>query len=106
MTWNNPCFEYWHLLHFKQTSKYYRTFDALKKDLMVFLPDYDKSQKYYTKEHQDIFLKLKDHLRTAIKNARLLPGFDFDHPHKGLSEMHLIFEEEMDGVKIIDMIDV
>ncbi|MFA5297070.1 MAG: RloB family protein [Lutibacter sp.] len=91
---NNPCLEFWILLHFETTSKFYenceKVIDQLKK--RYYLPDYEKSQKYYTKQDNDIYLKLKPDLKNAITNSNKLGMFDFKNPHSGLSQMQLIFE--------------
>jgi hypothetical protein len=90
---NNPCFEYWLLLHFEATSKFYYSYDELFKQLRKYLPDYDKSQIYYTKQNNDIYLRLASKLPNAIANANRLTGFDFDNPNRGVSQMHLLFKD-------------
>lgn len=96
---NNPAFEYWHLLHFKQTSKYFETCNDVIKVLKEYLPNYEKKQKYYTKQDNDIYLQLKPHLPKAISNAKKLTSFDFDNPETGIAQMYLFFE--MDCIKEI-----
>lgn len=91
---NNPCLEYWFLLHFESTSKYFSKCDDATKHLKKHLPDYEKSQSYYTKQGNDIYLKLKPRLAAALINAKKLPQFDFQQPHMGLSQMHLLFSFE------------
>jgi hypothetical protein len=91
---NNPCLEYWILLHFEPTSKYFDNCERATKQLKKYLADYDKSQLYYTKQDNDIYLKLKPHLKDAIKNAKKLDAFDFKNPHAGMAEMQLFFEAE------------
>ncbi len=91
---NNPCFEYWILLHFETTSKYYETCDGVTKQLKKRLPEYEKSQVFYTKQDNDIYLRLKSRLSTAITNAERLAKFDFQHPDSGMSEMQLFFNTE------------
>lgn len=89
---NNPCFEYWLLLHFEVTSKFYSSYADLVKQLKKHLPDYDKSQVYYTKQNKDIYLRLSTQLPTAIANAKKLKTFDFDNPNTGVSQMHFLLE--------------
>lgn len=91
---NNPCFEYWLLLHYETTAKYYASYDDLEKQLKKYLPDYDKTQKYYTKQNKDIYLRLAPKLSTAISNAKKLGEFDFMNIHIGVSQMYLFFEEK------------
>ncbi len=94
---NNPCLEYWFLLHFVATSKYFDTCDGAMKQMKKCLPDYEKSQSYYTREGNDIYLKLKPALAKAITNAEKSGCFDFDYPRSGISQMHLFFNTE--GIK-------
>jgi hypothetical protein len=93
---NNPCLEFWILLHFEMTSKYFDSCDKVIKKLKTHTPvsDYKKSQKYYTKQGSDIYLKLKPFLKQAITNSNKLKEFDFQNSHSGLSQMQLFFESE------------
>lgn len=91
---NNPAFEYWHLLHFKQTSKYYAACNDVIKVLKEHLPNYEKTQKYYTKQNNDIYLQLKPYLSRAVSNAKKLTSFNFDNPETGAAQMHLFFDSE------------
>lgn len=90
---NNPCFEYWLLLHFEATSKFYSSYDELIRQLKRYLSDYEKSQNYYTKQNKDIYLRLASKLPDAITNAKRLNDFDFDTPNRGISQMHFLLEE-------------
>ena len=92
---NNPCLEYWFLLHFKQTSKFYNTYEPhLKKDLQKFLPDYEKTEKYYKNQRLNIYERLKPNLQIAISNSEKLGEFDFDKIQtEGIAEMYKIFNE-------------
>lgn len=89
---NNPCLEFWLLLHFEATSKYFDTCEGAEKQLKKCLNDYEKTQKYYTKQDNDIYLKLKPNLVDALKNAKSLKLFDTENSNKGMSEMQLFFE--------------
>jgi len=93
---NNPCLEYWFLLHFESTSKYIENCERVITQLKKHdcLSNYEKSKKYYTKEGSDIYFKLKPFLNTAITNSNKLEPFDFENPHSGLSQMQLLFESE------------
>lgn len=90
---NNPCFEYWLLLHFEPTSRFYPSYKDLVKQLKKYLPDYDKSQTYYTKQNGDIYLRLFKRLPTAITNAKRLKEFDFENPTTGVSQMYVLLED-------------
>lgn len=89
---NNPCLEFWLLLHFETTSKYFNTCEGAEKQLKKHLKDYEKSQKYYTKQDNDIYLRLKSKLANALKNSKALKLFDTANPNKAMSEMQLFFE--------------
>lgn len=90
---NNPCFEFWFLLHFEPTGKYYPDCESAKKQLLRYLPDYEKTQKYFTKENNDIYQKLKPRLTFAISNAKKLGIFDFEDHFTTKSEMYFFFDE-------------
>jgi RloB-like protein len=89
---NNPCLEFWLLLHFEETSKYFDKCEGAEKQLKKHLKDYEKTQKYYTKHDNDIYLRLKPYLTNALKNAKALKLFDTENPNRGISEMQLFFE--------------
>ena len=93
---NNPCLEYWFLLHFEFTSKYLENCEKVVSYFKKYkdLSDYEKSKKYYTKEGCDIYLRLKQYLNNAITNSNKLAPFDFENPHSGLSQMQVLFESE------------
>jgi hypothetical protein len=91
---NNPCLEFWLLLHFEATSRYFDNCDNATKQLKKHLKDYEKTQVYYTKQGSDIYLKLKPHLATALANASKLAEFDFGNIYVGMSQMQLFFNSE------------
>jgi RloB-like protein len=88
---NNPCFEFWLLLHFEATGKFFETCEEAAKKLLKYLPDYEKTEKYYTKWNHDLYLKLKPNLKTALENAQKLGAFDFENPAAAMAEMYLFF---------------
>jgi len=89
---NNPCLEYWFLLHFKLVNKAFNNCDDVSKNLKKYLPDYEKTQKYFTKADNDIYTKLKTRLPDAIKNAKTLNSFSFENSDVSISEMYKFFE--------------
>jgi hypothetical protein len=91
---NNPCLEFWFLLHFEKTSKYFDTCALAEDQLRNHLNDYEKTQKYYTKQGNDIYLKLRPWLNDAIKNSISLGGFNEKEPYKAMCEMGDFFECE------------
>lgn len=98
---NVPCLEFWYLLHYRMTNKYYDSYEELLPDLKKFMPDYEKTSRYYTKQNDDIYLKLKPLLNNAISNASTLKEFDTENPHVGVSQMHRVFLEEIEGLKLL-----
>lgn len=93
---NNPCLEYWYLLHFESTSKYFENCEKLLKYLKKkpVLKDYKKNRDYYIKENNDIYLRLKPYINDAIINAKKIRAFNIDDPCQGVAEMYLFFEDE------------
>jgi hypothetical protein len=68
---SNPAFEYWYLLHYKETNQPFIDATHLLNALKAFLPMYSKSA--------DIFLEVFKHMDIAIQRAeRLLAS----HPDK------------------------
>lgn len=91
---NNPCLEYWYLLHFNSTGKYYNCYSELEVDLQKKLPNYNKSEKYYC-GNPDIYTRLggDEGLSNARNNAN--PFLPFDIPtcrERGISEMSKLFD--------------
>lgn len=89
---NNPCLEFWLLLHFEKTSKLFDTCDKAETELKKYLKDYEKTQKYFTKQDNDIYLRLRPLLKTAISNSSNLGEFDLDEQIKAICEMFRLFE--------------
>lgn len=90
---NSPCIEFWYLLHFRKTTKYYPNFQSMHHDLTAIpmLSDYEKTNTYYMKR-PNIFLRLggDDGLKQARKNA--IP-FNIEYcQNQGISEMNRLFD--------------
>jgi len=92
---NNPCLEFWFLLHFQDTVKFYESFDKLKPELQKYLKDYEKTEKYYIQQNNDIYKRLRPFLSNAMQNSKKYQSFDLDDFHKGISEMHKLFSNEI-----------
>ena len=91
---NNPCLEYWYLLHFNRTSKFYGRYSEMEADLQKCLPHYNKSEKYYCGT-PDIYARLggNDGLTKARNNAKLFLPFDIQTcRERGVSEMSKLFD--------------
>lgn len=91
---NNPCIEYWYLLHFEATHKFFSDCQGAESQLKKYLPTYEKTKKYYTKQDDDIYLKLRPHLDNARSNAEKITQFTLSDPTvSGVSEMYKMFNE-------------
>jgi hypothetical protein len=90
---NNPCLEYWFYLHFKYIDRKNNCHNFVK-ELKEFLPDYDKSERYFLKENNDIFTKLKHKYEFAIENSKQSTRNLTDDmlESKSFSEMFKFFE--------------
>ncbi len=88
---NNPCLEFWFLLHFSKTAKQFNNCSNAERELKKHLINYEKSQRYFTKQNDDIYLKLKPYLKTALDNSMALGNFDDDNPQRAMCEMELLF---------------
>ncbi len=91
---NNPCLEFWFLLHFEKTGRFFNSCEGASKQLKKHLKDYEKSQKYFTKKDNDIYIKLISKQKNAISHSKLLGSFDIDTPNSAISEMFEFFEKE------------
>ncbi|MFN8357619.1 MAG: RloB family protein [Spirosomataceae bacterium] len=90
---NQPCLEFWFLIHFELTAQQFSNCEEAGKKLKKHLTDYTKTEKYFTKQDNDIYLKLKPFLKTAIANSKTLSAFDNENLSKGVSEMFKLFED-------------
>ena len=63
-------------------------------ELKKHLKNYEKTQKYFTKQDHDIYLKLRPFLKTAISNSSSLGVFNIDEKMRAISEMFLLFETD------------
>ncbi len=96
---NNPCLEYWFVLHFEQTAKYFSKCSDAERQLKKHIKDYKKTRKYFTKQDNDIYLKLKSKLSTALVNTQRTQRKNIDEIERGICEMNLFFETEQIKIK-------
>ena len=89
---NNPCLEYWFLLHFQMTNKVFTSCADAEKQVSQHLKGYEKTEKFFKKDN-DIYKQLKPHLKTAISNASALGNFDTQEYVSAMCEMPLLFKE-------------
>lgn len=90
---NNPCLEYWYLLHFRKTNKFYPNFLSLKPDLTAIpnLRDYDKNENYY-KRTPDIYMRLGGEEKLICARRNATPFQLHQCQNTGGSEMNLLFD--------------
>ena len=88
---NNPCLEYWFLLHY-ENGKVFTACAGAEKQLRRHLKDYEKTEKFFKKSNNDIYKQLKPYLQTAVSNATTLGTFDPYNHSKAMSEMFLLFK--------------
>ena len=88
---NNPCIEFWFLLHFEKTTKLFTDCNSAEKQLKKYIADYEKTRKYFTRQDNDIYLKLKDHLKDARENSKKLK-FNKYNTNKAICEMNSFFK--------------
>lgn len=89
---NNPCLEYWFLLHFQKTNKVFTACTDAEKQVSQHLKDYEKTEKFFKKSNNDIYKQLKPHLQKAINNATALGSFDTHNHSEAMCEMFLLFK--------------
>ena len=88
---NNPCLEYWFLLHFQKTNKVFTACTDAEKQVSQHLEGYEKTEKFFKKDN-DIYKQLKPYLQTARKNATALGSFDTHNHSEAMCEMPLLFQ--------------
>ncbi len=88
---NNPCLEYWLLLHFEDTAAAFNSCNEANKKLKKHLPDYEKTPKFYTKENRDIYLQLKPNLKRAVERAKRIDSATKGDLAATISQMYLLF---------------
>lgn len=89
---NTPCLEYWYLLHFKNTSKYYSKCESIFKEFKgTILDNYKKTENYYKKTNNDIYQKLKPLKTQAILRSKKLGNFNLKNYESAKAEIYKIF---------------
>lgn len=89
---NNPCLEYWFLLHFQKTNKVFTACTDAEKQVSQHLKGYEKTEKFFKKSNNDIYKQLKPYFQTAVSNATALGTFDAKDYSKAKCEMPLLFQ--------------
>jgi len=89
---NNPCLEYWFLLHFRKTTKVFAACADAEKEVSQHLKGYEKTEKFFKKSNNDIYKQLKPYLKTAISHAIALGNFDTQAYSRAMCEIPLLLE--------------
>lgn len=91
VVFNNPCLEFWYLLHYIQTNRCYLKYEGeLKRKLLSFIPKYDKTETFY--KNKNLYLMLKDKQNFAIQNSRALDSFDLDNVEHACADIYKVVE--------------
>ena len=91
---NNPCLEFWFLLHFKRIGKSFSKCEDIINKLKrnKELKYYEKTEKYYKFAKYDIYKKLKPLQKSAIENAKKLGNLDFDNIESAKAEIYRMLD--------------
>lgn len=92
----NPCTEFWFLLHFlpQLSMKHYDSCEDVLPDLQHFMPDYEKTARYFRKNNLYNYLTEHGDLERAIDYAKELSRLSEETPEDRIaySQMHRVFE--------------
>lgn len=92
----NPCTEFWFLLHFlpQLTMKHYDSCEDVLPDLQHYMPDYEKTARYFRKNNLYNYLTEHGDLQRAIGYAEELTRLSETTPEDRIaySQMHKVFE--------------
>lgn len=68
-----PSIEFWFLLHFRKTNKYFPNYNSIRNELRKYIPGYDKTEKYLLQDQWVKVLIGKQDI--AINNGKkIVPG--------------------------------
>ena len=65
-----PSIEFWFLLHYRNTNKYFQNYKEIRNELRKYIPNYDKAEKFLCQEKWAISLIKKQDF--AIENGKKL----------------------------------
>jgi predicted transcriptional regulator len=92
----NPCTEFWFLLHFlpQLSTKRYETCEDVLPDLQRYMPNYEKTARYFRKNNLYNYLTEHGNLERAINYAKELSRLSEETPEDRIaySQMHKVFE--------------
>jgi RloB-like protein len=76
---NNPCIEFWFLLHYVRTTKPFANCESVEKELQKYIPNYAKNQQYLVQSN--IYKTLKPNLLNAFENAKWIEENQIKNEH-------------------------
>ncbi len=92
----NPCTEFWFLLHFlpQLSTKHYETFEDVLPDLQRYMPDYEKTARYFRQNNLYKYLTENGDLGRAIGYAEELTRLSEATPEDRIAytQMHKVFK--------------
>ena len=93
---SNPCTEYWFLMHYmpELSSKEYPSYDAVVSELRKHIPNYEKTEEFFTKNKIYRHLKETGDMAHAIELSRELGRLKEEEPdvYKSYSQMYKLFD--------------
>lgn len=90
---NNPCLEYWFLIHYEDTRTGFANCGAALKKLKKQLPAYEKNQRFFTQQGSDIYLRFKPLLPQAIFRSKQIGEWKEEYPHDPVAEIGYLVEK-------------
>ena len=88
-----PSIEYWFLMHFKDTTKHYQTSKDVIKDLVKYLPGYEKTTAYLKKDNWVKQMLEDKHFSQAINLSNKM--VEPNQPHSNVSKAILALESQL-----------
>lgn len=82
-----PSIEYWFLLHYENTNKFFKDSDAVEKDLRKYITTYEKKVAFFKKEKWVSDLCAEGKLQEAIERAK-----SFGETGESYSALYKVFE--------------
>jgi hypothetical protein len=76
---NNPCIEFWFLLHYVRTTKSFTNCESVEKELQKYIPNYAKNQQYLVQSN--IYKTLKPNLLNAFENGKWIEENQIKNEH-------------------------
>ena len=92
----HPCTEFWFLLHFLPdlSKRKYNSCDELLPELQKYMPNYEKTKRYFRKTDLYSYLEKNGDIQRAVRNGKLLSDLSKANPEDEIcySEVYKIVE--------------